>query len=372
MSWAAAADDRLERTRPRATGGVPTRTGTRWRPRRGSATPPCPACGTRTVASASATTSCGQPVRLVAEHERDRARRDPTGTGPRSPSAVHREHLRSPLSRDGLRSPSAVSSPRTTGRWKIEPADERTVFGLYDVDRAGGEHHAVGAGGVGRAQHRAGVPGIAHLVQDRDAPVDGQRVEPDVEERRHAHDPLRGHRRRQLAHHVVADRVDLDARLPSPHGQRIEFVDDEQRHAGRPDAPRPRRRPGHPPPGSDRSSSRKARFFSRTAAATFGFLMDVSTGLSPTSRCPRSTASRPPSACGGERRLRGLDQRGERRGVVHRQVREDLAIDLDAGGLQPVDEPRVRRGRADGPPALMRVIHSRRNCALRSRRSRYA
>ena len=97
-------------------------------------------------------------------------------------------------------------------------------------------------------------------------------------------------------------------------------------------------------------------------------------------RCP-ACAGRAKSTCarargGGldtvRRRLGGLrllDERGERRGVVHGQVGEDLAVDLDAGDLQPLmnREYEMPCGRT---AALMRAIHSRRNCALRSRRSR--
>ena len=36
-------------------------------------------------------------------------------------------------------------------------------------------------------------------------------------------------------------------------------------------------------------------------------------------------------------------------GIVNREVRQDLAVDLDAGRLEPVDEPGVRRCRVAEP-----------------------
>src|SRR5687767_5886469 len=39
-----------------------------------------------------------------------------------------------------------------------------------------------------------------------------------------------------------------------------------------------------------------------------------------------------------DRRTGDLDERRERRGVRDRDVGEDLAVDLDAGGLEPLDE----------------------------------
>ena len=186
-------DDRLERLALARHAPRPIRTGTRWPRRRGSATRLAPRAGPARVASASASDVLGQAVRLVAEHERDRARRGPCGRGRSPPSAAIARIAESAIARRRSIA-AAVSTPRTTGRWKSDPADERTVFGLYTSTEVRGEHDAVGARRVGRAEHRPGVPGIAHLVQDRDAPVGGKRVELDVEERRHADEPLRASR----------------------------------------------------------------------------------------------------------------------------------------------------------------------------------
>src|SRR2546429_1705934 len=65
------------------------------------------------------------------------------------------------------------------------------------------------------------------------------------------------------------------------------------------------------------------------------------------SRSRRTRWCRGPSAgTGSSGRLQRLasdrDQRAERSRVVHREVGEDLAVDVDAGGLQPRDEARVR------------------------------
>src|SRR5262245_21315309 len=59
-----------------------------------------------------------------------------------------------------------------------------------------------------------------------------------------------------------------------------------------------------------------------------------------------------PELTGGQCGLRLLRDRAERGDVVHREVSERLAIDLDPGGLQARDEPAVRepetpRGRVD-------------------------
>ena len=70
----------------------------------------------------------GQSVSLVAEHERDRpARGRPVQV--LVAVAVHGEDCGT-RGRARPAIASAVSSPRTIGRWKIEPAEERTVFGL--------------------------------------------------------------------------------------------------------------------------------------------------------------------------------------------------------------------------------------------------
>ena len=94
-----------------------------------------------------------------------------------------------------------------------------------------------------------------------------------------------------LRHHVGADLVDVDARSVERGPPAGPFRRSRTANAGRRDAPSASPTPWAPSTRKRRSSSRNARFFRRTAAATFGFLTDVSTAPSPTSRCPRSTGS---------------------------------------------------------------------------------
>src|SRR6185295_10863314 len=120
--------------------------------------------------------------------------------------------------------------------------------------------------------------------------------------------------------------------------------------------------PWAPSTRNERSRSRAASFFRRATAATFGFLRLVSNGdplrAAGAPGRPESTlggmgdATEEAPGSGGGRLGRFLDrlhERRERRGIVDGKIREDLAIDLDAGRLQPVDEPRVRQAvRPDG------------------------
>src|SRR6478752_6983943 len=78
----------------------------------------------------------------------------------------------------------------------------------------------------------------------------------------------------------------------------------------------------------------------------------VSTGVSRRSRC-WSDVGRRSGGVAGDLRLGCVDsgrdvgagelhERGEGRGVVDGEVREDLAVDLDTGGLEALHEPVVR------------------------------
>ena len=88
---------------------------------------------------------------------------------------------------------------------RLDPANDREMehgpgrrpnrLWVVEVDRCGREDHARGAGCVGRSEHRAGVPGITHLVQERDASLGRQRIERDVDECRDTERALRGDRR---------------------------------------------------------------------------------------------------------------------------------------------------------------------------------
>src|ERR687897_2585943 len=114
-----------------------------------------------------------------------------------------------------------------------------------------------------------------------------------------------------------------------------------------------------------RSRSRKARFFRRSAAATRSFRIEVITRSPGPNRCRREILAGRSGATGSRGRVSGtrlrsggervpgrLNELRERRGVVHGEVGERLAVQLDAGALKPVDQLRVRepvlaRARAD-------------------------
>src|SRR3954447_6938601 len=100
-----------------------------------------------------------------------------------------------------------------------------------------------------------------------------------------------------------------------------------------------------------RSATRAERRGRRRTAATRGERVDVMSGSGGLGR----------AAGLGHRGPGDLDERGERRRVRHGQVGEDLAVDLDAGRLEPLDEPVVghavlTRGGVDpGDPQLPEV-----------------
>src|SRR4029453_14173410 len=75
----------------------------------------------------------------------------------------------------------------------------------------------------------------------------------------------------------------------------------------------------------------------------------------------------------GRRLSGGIGKSAEGLGVAHGDVGQDLAVQLDAGELQAVDERAVAHAvLAGGGVVLMRTIHRRRKSRLRLRRSRYA
>ncbi len=172
------------------------------------------AIGTRTVASASDAISVGSPQ---ASFPNTKA----TGSGqvglvevaPRRRASIAR-----------TRTPRARSASIAAG--VLDASDDRQVeerargradgLRVVDVDRRRGEHDAVGTRGVGRAQDRPRVAGIADRVQERDAGGRRrQRFERHVEERRDADEALRASPcDGEPAHHVVAH-VER-ARRPTP------------------------------------------------------------------------------------------------------------------------------------------------------------
>jgi hypothetical protein len=123
-------------------------------------------------------------------------------------------------------------------RRRRDVADDRQVeqgagrradgLGVVDVDRGLGEHDAAGAGRVRRPEHRAGVPGVADLVQHRHAPVGRQPFEAHVDVRHDAHESLGRHGRGELAHHVLGHQVDLGTRASGLNHEGIDLVDGEQ------------------------------------------------------------------------------------------------------------------------------------------------
>ena len=127
-----------------------------------------PACGTRTVASATATTSCGRPCAslpntkatgpLTSVVYSDRANRARPSRGSRMPARPQR-----------LRPPRSSRRCARSGRWKIDPARRAHRLRVVHVDGGGREHDGRRAGGVGRSEDRARVPRVADLVQDGDA-----------------------------------------------------------------------------------------------------------------------------------------------------------------------------------------------------------
>ena len=110
----------------------------------------------------------GKTVRLVPEDERG-GDAEIDGVEILIAVTVHREDVQAAVARGPKRRPG-VRAPH--GR-EMEDGAGRRTHGLrvVGIDRARREHHSVGAGSVGRTEHGAGVPGIAHLVEDHDAPV---------------------------------------------------------------------------------------------------------------------------------------------------------------------------------------------------------
>ena len=166
-----------------------------------------------------------EPVGLVPEQE---------GHRPRQVGAVevaralggHREDAESAIA-DGVDRLGRVDAPDDR---QVEVRPRRGSHGLrvVDVDGRRGEDHAAGARGVGRAQHRPGVPRIAHLVQDRETALVRKLAQPHIEEGRRADQPLGRHRGREPGHHIGGHLVDLDAGLASTHRERVEVVGGEQ------------------------------------------------------------------------------------------------------------------------------------------------
>ena len=88
--------------------------------------------------------SAPSPRCLVAEHE---GASGPTSRPSRSPArrAATAPSRRQPAASRARSAPPAQARTTTTGTWKIEPAEERTVLGLYGSTGAAAEHDHVDA-----------------------------------------------------------------------------------------------------------------------------------------------------------------------------------------------------------------------------------
>ena len=88
-----------------------------------------PAMGMVTAPSMLAASASGKPGASLPRTRARGASQIDLGCS-RSPRGPRRPGRRSPAARQGHRGRSAGSPPATTGRWRTEPAEARTVFGL--------------------------------------------------------------------------------------------------------------------------------------------------------------------------------------------------------------------------------------------------
>src|SRR5512132_491166 len=320
-----------------------------------------PACGTRTVASASRTTSCGDPC---ASFPNTNATGPPRSSPYRfSEPSTSIAKMRKPAPRKDPIA-SAVWTPRTTGRWKSDPADARTVLGLYtstdeavnttaDAPAASADRMTVPAFPGSRTScrtvtHEGSPCGTADRSTSRygATPTIPWGVTVEVSFPRTSWLTWLTSTPRCDARAASGSSGSVTRRATTPGGSRSNASEI----------------PWAPSTRNECSRSRAASFLRRATAATFGFLRLVSTGRS-SARSRRSGTTgvyvrsdgrcdRGGAGSGGGRLgcfLDRLHERRERRGIVDGKIREDLAIDLDAARLQPVDEPRVGQAvRPDG------------------------
>ena len=331
-----------------------------------------PACGTRTRRSADSRMHGGQPVRLVAEHERER------------PRQLHLEQIvlavACPSPRRRTPAPGAPRSRRPSATSR----DDRDV-----EDRARGRADA-SSGCRRRPSCRRtrrplllrrrpmrstvpALPGIAYLVEHRHRTRRRRGVEGHVDEGSHPHDTLRRDGRGEPLHHPIRDRVTVDAGLPGPDGERIEIVRVTNSDSRR--------------PSSASASATRLGSLDEEAA----ILLAEGSLLQPDRRDDlRVLGGRQHGAARTPARAECTRGPGRpmRLGVGRREA---FAVLDELARTRPGRAPRGRRGSCGRPrprpraarsrsgsttcpcgrtAALIRVIHSRRNCALRSRRSR--
>ncbi len=148
-----------------------------------------------------------------------------------------------------------------------------------------------------------------------------------VEEGGDTDERLRGDGRREMAHHVGGHMEGLDAGPSCAHRERFRVGVGEQ----------------HLEPAGLQGLLHHLSTFEQEAPIVLaeGALAEPRRARDPGIAGRREHGSPRGDAdsgrCGG--RLRLLDERRERRGIVDREVGEDLAVEFDAGDLQSVHEP---------------------------------
>ena len=315
-----------------------------------------PWIGTRTTSSARARSSLRQAPGLVAEQPgvSGRARSasgQSSGCRPGLPSAAR---TRSGRCAAAAAPAASTAAPATTGRWNRLPAEARTTLGLYEVDGGVGEHHGVGAGGVGGSQDGAGVAGVADVRQQDDEPrrrrpatsssVDARR-EPADRERCPAGSTVSAsaamHRQRLTAWHgrpALASLGELGASVPLRGRCVAEQLDDRVGlGAG------PRGQPAGPRPGTAGPARGTPRSSSRATALTRGcgsVGQHAGDRRRRALRCELRRRSRPSRVGVGRQRSRGRPRPARRRrpASLTASSASMLAVDLDLGGLQALDE----------------------------------
>ena len=201
---------------------------------------------------------------------------------------VHREDLQTAIAR-GLDRGSRSPRPGRSAGGRSIPADERTVFGLYgstelavnttpSAPAASAERSTVPAFPGSRTSWRIAMHPSADSVsmptsRNGDTPTIPCGVTVDVS--------------LPMTSSLTAWTSTPAWRARTASGSRSSTTNRDRRSAGCSNASPT---PWAPSTRKQRSSSRKARFFRRTAAATFGFLMDVSTGPHRPRDRPRSMA----------------------------------------------------------------------------------
>ena len=95
------------------------------------------------------------------------------------------------------------------------------ALAVVDVDGGVGEDHRVRARRVGGAQHGARVARVPDVGEqrDQDRPRRGDLVKRHVDEVADREQALRGDRLGELAHHLAADQLDVDAGVLRPRDQ---------------------------------------------------------------------------------------------------------------------------------------------------------